>query len=208
MKNDHRHRNRMFLSTLACALLLSSAAAAEAPPAAPKQTKPQAAAKPKPAPAKPAQAPPYGMAGGFIERHAEELGLSDETVKAMRETVEKSRKENERLRGQVEKAQEQMRTLLDKDMPDEAAVMAQAEKIGELVTAQRKNQLAAMLKTRAMLTPEQRAQLQQIRARHQPMMRRDGSGPPPHAPGGARAGAPRQAQQGKPKGPPPPPPAE
>jgi Spy/CpxP family protein refolding chaperone len=162
-----------------------------------KGTKPPAKTKPTDAKAAPAP-PPYGFPGGLIERNAKRLGLSDETVAAMRETIEKSRAENEKLRARVETEQANMRKLLDKDVPDEAAVMTQAEKIGDLMVEQRKNQLRAMIKMRSMLTPEQRAELDKIRGEHP--LRREGGGPPGHGRHGD--GPPPGAPHGRPKPPP------
>jgi Spy/CpxP family protein refolding chaperone len=56
---------------------------------------------------------------------------------------------------------EQMRTLLDQDTPDEAAVMQQAELLGQLRTEAHKAMLHTLLAVRAELTPEQRAQLRE-----------------------------------------------
>jgi len=124
--------------------------------------------------------PPYGYPTGFIERHAERLGLSDETVKQIRAVVEKSRGENERIRKQVDEAQKELRKLLAQDLPEEKAVMAQADKITRLVGEQRKNQLRSAIKVRSMLTPQQRAELDKLRKEQQPP-RHVGPGGPPSA---------------------------
>lgn len=116
---------------------------------------------PHAAPASPGAPLPYP--GGMIERNAKRLGLSDATVRQMRSVVEMSRTENEKLRKKVEGEQGLLRKMLEQDTPDETAVMAQADKIGTLVTEQRKNQLRAVLKIRGMLTPEQRAELGKMR---------------------------------------------
>jgi len=156
------------------ALALASGASAE-PPKAAKAPPPKAS----PAVAAKAASPqPYGYPNGFIERHAQRLGLSDDTVKNIRETVEKSRTENERIRKNVEEAQVELRKLLAADLPDETAVMVQADKITALVGEQRKNQLRALIKVRSLLTPAQRAELDKIR-KEQPAPRRGAGGPPP-----------------------------
>jgi len=125
---------------------------------------------------------PYGYAypSSFIERHAKRLELSDETVKALRAEVGKSRRENERLRKEVEAAQRGLRKLLEQDLPNEKAVMEQADKITSLVGEQRKNQLRSAIKVRSMLTPKQRAELEKIR-KEQVAPRRAGAGAPPPA---------------------------
>jgi Spy/CpxP family protein refolding chaperone len=177
-------------------IALASTAGA-APPAAEKTPPPPKAAKappPKPGPGAPprgapAGPPSYGYHTGFIERHAKRLELSDETVKALRAEVEKSRGENERIRKEVEAAQLGLRKLLEQGLPDEKAVMDQADKITALVGEQRKNQLRSAIKVRSMLTPKQRAELDKIR-REQAAPRKAGPGGPapqekPKAPFGA-----------------------
>jgi Spy/CpxP family protein refolding chaperone len=48
---------------------------------------------------------------------------------------------------------------LQQDRPDETAVLAQAEVIGELETEHRKQTLQTLLAIQSLLTPEQRASL-------------------------------------------------
>ena len=129
--------------------------------------------------------PPYGYPNGFIERHAKRLELSDETVKAIRDVVEKSRADNERLRKEVDHAQAGLRKLLAQDLPDEKAVMEQADKITQLVGEQRKSQLRSAIKVRSMLTPKQRAELDKIRKEQTPPRHgAPGAPPPPRPPHG------------------------
>jgi len=52
-----------------------------------------------------------------------------------------------------------MRALLSQELPDEAAVMQQADTIDALELTERKNRLQAMLRIRALLTPAQRQEL-------------------------------------------------
>jgi Spy/CpxP family protein refolding chaperone len=115
---------------------------------------------------KPTGAPaPMPYPGGLIERNAKRLGVDQATIKKMRETVDASKAENEKLRKQLEGEQVTLRKLMDQDVPDEAAVMAHADKVGALIAAQRKNSLRAVLKIRGMLTPAQRAELAKLRGR-------------------------------------------
>jgi len=187
-------RARSFEKACAPLLVLSvlfATAASAAPPNGEKPPpKAAKAAPPKPGPGvpprgAPAAAPPgFGYHTGFIERHAKRLELSEETVKSLRAEVEKSRVENERIRKEIDAAQLGLRKLLEQDLPDEKAVMDQADKITTLVGEQRKNQLRSSIKVRSMLTPKQRAELEKIR-KEQPAPRRGGpAGPgnlPPHA---------------------------
>jgi Spy/CpxP family protein refolding chaperone len=52
-----------------------------------------------------------------------------------------------------------MRTALEADAPDEAALMAHADRIGEITTELRKQHLRTLLAVNAQLTPEQREAL-------------------------------------------------
>ena len=110
----------------------------------------------------PAQMP---YPAGLIERNAKRLGVDEATVKKMRATMDASKAANDKLRKQVEGEQVALRKLMEQDVPDEAAVMAHADKIGALIAEQRKTALRAVLKVRGMLTPEQRAELAKIRGR-------------------------------------------
>src|SRR3989304_1153831 len=82
--------------------------------------------------------PPFGghhPAGGhpgdhgperFIEEHAVELGLDDETRQAIGQTVDESRERARALHEELRDLHRAMRDLLSQDAPDEAAVMQQA----------------------------------------------------------------------------------
>jgi Spy/CpxP family protein refolding chaperone len=107
--------------------------------------------------------PPGPPPERFIEEHAERLGLGDETLEALHEIVDESRERGKGLRVELRDAHEKMRELLSQEEPDESAVMKQAEAIGELELEERKNRLRATLRIRALLTPEQREELVQIR---------------------------------------------
>jgi len=95
----------------------------------------------------------------FIAEQAERLGLDAKTLAAVRTTVDASRARGEAIRAELHTAYTQMRELLSQDLPDEAAVMQQADTIGALELAERKNRLQAMLQIRALLTPAQRQEL-------------------------------------------------
>jgi hypothetical protein len=55
-----------------------------------------------------------------------------------------------------------MRTLLSQEVPNEAAVMQQADAIGALELAILKQRLQVMLRIRALLTPAQRQELMRL----------------------------------------------
>src|SRR5215468_142374 len=95
----------------------------------------------------------------FIAEYAERLGLDQGTLAAIRTIVEASRAQGETLRAELRQAQAKMRALLSHEAPTEAAVMQQADTIGSLELAVRKQRLQVMLQIRALLTPAQRQEL-------------------------------------------------
>ena len=99
----------------------------------------------------------------MIDEHADELGLDDETRQAIRVIVDESRGDSEAFHRQLRAAHDDLRDLLAQDAPDESAVMQQAETIGAVETEMHKHRLGTLLEVRALLTPEQREKLTQIR---------------------------------------------
>lgn len=95
----------------------------------------------------------------FIVEQAERLGLDQETLTAIRTIVESSRASGETTWAALHQAHAQMRALLSQEMPNETAVMQQADAIGALELAARKQRLQVMLRIRALLTPAQRQEL-------------------------------------------------
>jgi Spy/CpxP family protein refolding chaperone len=118
--------------------------------------------------------PRLGPPARFFEEHAEELGIDQATLGKIRAIVDASRTEGRALRDQVRTERRTMRALLDEATPDEASVMAQADVVGDAMTALKKHHLATMLKIRALLTPEQRAELDKMRREMGPRMRHGG----------------------------------
>ena len=110
----------------------------------------------------------------FIAEHAEQLGLTQETLTAIHTIVEASRGPQEARRVALRQAYAQMRALLSQEVPDEVAVMQQAEAISALELAARKQRLQVMLQIRALLTPAQRQELVRLqeawRTRRRPAM--------------------------------------
>jgi len=95
----------------------------------------------------------------FIAEYAERLGLDQETLVTIRTIVDASRAQGETIRADLRQAYAQMRALLSQEEPNEAAVMQQADAIGTLELAARKQRLQVMLRIRALLTPAQRQEL-------------------------------------------------
>jgi len=101
-----------------------------------------------------------------LEEKIDALNLDDTTRTAIRQAIDEGRVAQEDLRNQLRQARQDLRAMLQKQEPNEAQVLAQAEVIGGLVTAQRKQALHTMLAVRALLTPEQRASLREAMRPH------------------------------------------
>jgi Spy/CpxP family protein refolding chaperone len=110
----------------------------------------------------PHHGPGFGP-GGFIEHHAEMLGIDDATLAEIRAIEESSRENGKALSEARRAAQDDLRALLDQDEPDRDAVMAQVETIGDLETKQHKERVSTMLAIHDKLSAEQRAELKTLR---------------------------------------------
>jgi Spy/CpxP family protein refolding chaperone len=112
----------------------------------------------------------WGGPSGWIERHAEELGIDDATLAEIDRIVDASREEAEAIYQEHRAARDRMHELLEQDDPDVDAVMKQAEVIGEIDVRKHKHRIATMLEIRSKLTPEQRTELRalkdEMRERH------------------------------------------
>lgn len=106
-----------------------------------------------------------------LERHAARLGIDAESQARISEIAETSRARQEAFQEELRALHERMRTLLDRETPDESAVVAGAEEIGRVENEAYKDRLLSMLRIRALLTPAQRAELvairQEERGRHE-----------------------------------------
>jgi Spy/CpxP family protein refolding chaperone len=105
----------------------------------------------------------HGAPGGWIEDNADRLGLDEPTTAAIRQIVEASRTENERLEREADLAFRELRALLDQDLPEESAVMAAIDKVGAVEVAMKKNRYGAMLRIRSLLSEEQRREMTRMR---------------------------------------------
>ena len=105
----------------------------------------------------------WGGSGGWIERHAEELGIDEATLAGINQIVDSSREQGKAIYEEHRAARDAMRQLLDQDDPNFDAVMKQAEVIGEIDVRKHKHRIATMLEIRAKLTPEQRSRLRELK---------------------------------------------
>lgn len=110
-----------------------------------------------PATARPPGPPAHD--GEPLEHLVETLGLDEAALSKVYQIIDASRANQRELRRKHQDAHQQMRTLLEQETPDEAAVMTQADAVGALRTEMQKHRLRTILQIRALLTPEQRAKL-------------------------------------------------
>lgn len=106
-----------------------------------------------------------------LERNLADLGLEKSQLDSAYQLIDQSRKDRRALDSEVRAAHERMRELLEQDAPDADAVAAQADTIGALMTQMRKIELRTTIEVRALLTPEQRSQLDREREKRMSMHR-------------------------------------
>ncbi len=97
-----------------------------------------------------------------IDRVAAKLNLDEATVTQLKDRVYAAEKEGIGLKAQLEEARLELRRALDNADPDRATVMNKIDEVGRLHTALRKHKTGLMLDLRAMLTPDQRAELKAL----------------------------------------------
>ena len=93
----------------------------------------------------------------------EKLKLTDEQRKAMDDIFQQHREKLVDLRGNVEKAEIAMEPLVRADQPNEAAVLAQIDKVAQARAELEKANARFLFALRAKLTPEQWKQVQDFR---------------------------------------------
>lgn len=112
--------------------------------------------------------PPGRPEARLIEQNAEKLGLDAETVAAVRKLADASREQDEKRLEATRKASARLRELLDQELPDEAALLEQAEVISKAGSEAQRQRLRNTVQVRALLTPEQRAKFMEIRREARP----------------------------------------
>lgn len=112
----------------------------------------------------------------LLEKYADRLGLEAETEQEIRRIAAASRSEARGLEEQARRLRRRLRVMLDAELPDEAAIMERADAVGALKTEQHKSRLRVLLRIRALLTPEQRAELVKIHLENRETRTRRGWG--------------------------------
>jgi Spy/CpxP family protein refolding chaperone len=113
----------------------------------------------------------------FIMHHAEDLNLTDEQREKLQAEIHKAHERFEQLHSKLQKQREATAELLKKERVDEAAALAQFEKVLDQERELRRAHLALVLALKNKLTAAQQAKLQEIK-KHSPKADR-----PEHRPG-------------------------
>lgn len=99
---------------------------------------------------------------------AREFGISPEQAKALKASFHEMEKKMVSLRADVETAELDVRELMEQDDPDEAALMAAIEKVGQARTAVQKTLAQQRLAVGKIVSPET---MKKVRERVQERMR-------------------------------------
>jgi Spy/CpxP family protein refolding chaperone len=128
----------------------------------------------------------------------EKLNLTEDQRKSMDAIFQQHREQLVDLRATVEKAEIAMDPLVKADQPNEAAVMAQIDKVAQARAELEKANARFLFELRSKLTPDQWKQVQEFRQNHEGMrpMRRRGDGPKGDGPDGGGTPPPPPGPQG------------
>jgi Spy/CpxP family protein refolding chaperone len=107
----------------------------------------------------------------LVERSAEKLELDEKTIAAVQKLAADATTRDEKLGEKLKNERLKLRDLLDQDLPEEAALMKQAEVLSGMTSEMQKNQLDTTLRVRALLNPEQRKTFMEIRKTAKPPRR-------------------------------------
>jgi Spy/CpxP family protein refolding chaperone len=99
----------------------------------------------------------------MILRRAQALGLSEDTVAAVKGVSEEAQAAGAEPRNEVQAATARIGELLAQEMLDEQAALAAADAIGLLWAEGLKRRIRTSAKLRSLLTPEQRRKLAELR---------------------------------------------
>jgi Spy/CpxP family protein refolding chaperone len=98
----------------------------------------------------------------FILAHAEDVGLTPDQTKAIKEEVRDAQKQFTEMQWQLEDAVEAMGSLLKPNAVDEKAALAQLEKVLDLERSIKRMQLGLMIRMKNKLNANQQYQLTYI----------------------------------------------
>jgi len=102
----------------------------------------------------------------MLEENAQRLGLDEPALREIQGVAAQERDTEQALREREKNEQRVLHDLLNVRAPDEAAVMRQADVLGAIDTEQKKLRLRTMIRVRQLLSPEQLAELSEMREEH------------------------------------------
>ena len=105
------------------------------------------------------------MAEGHQFRLHSELSLDSAQAEAIRKIMYDTRQSMIQLRADQEAARAAIEFQMDSDTPDEKAVMAACEKLGQVNAEIARNRVRNQMEISKLLTPEQREKMKQLRER-------------------------------------------
>jgi Spy/CpxP family protein refolding chaperone len=115
----------------------------------------------------------------ILENHAEELGIDETTLEAVRDIAARAQAEEKPFHEALRAEREALHEELRRDAPDLDAVMKQADAVGAAETALHKRRLQTLLEVRAILTPDQRQGLVKLFEEKRKRIFGEGRPPPP-----------------------------
>ena len=104
--------------------------------------------------------------GARFEKVLSTLGLDAAQKEKVEAILESAKPQREAMHAKMRESWQGMRTLLEQENPDQAAVLSRADEIGQLKTEMLKERFKTMLAVRAELTPDQRAKLKAEMMKH------------------------------------------
>ena len=99
----------------------------------------------------------------FILHHGEAIGLSGEKRQEILSRVEKAKARFQELEQALVKERDTMVALLDREKPDEAALLKQLDRMSDREKEIKREQFGLILSLRNVLTSEQQARLKELR---------------------------------------------
>lgn len=104
----------------------------------------------------------------LILHNGDAIGLSDEKRQEIVSRMEKAQPRFQELEQGLKKERDAMVTLLDREKPDETALLKQLDALLAREREIKREQFGLMLSLRNMLTSEQQARLKELRKTHAP----------------------------------------
>jgi Spy/CpxP family protein refolding chaperone len=110
------------------------------------------------------QMPSAVYSPGFVLAHAEEAKLTQEQIQKIQQDMYATREKMIDLRARAMKAKLALRRMLAEPKADQKAVDREIDAAADAMAEARKLQIQLWLRTRDLLTPDQRKQFAQLRA--------------------------------------------